>query len=449
VSWGLAALSGLLGGLGGVPKGMAEGTAADQRQQQINLQGRQLDMQALAPILKASMDAEQKKAELARKAALGQDLSRQLLEQGTSVGMAPGASVEMPQPGHLLAPPAATPMPAMTQKTVDPKMAALAKYIPMLAQLDPAGTSKQVMEQFAAPKPQIVGENARGYLQGDKFTPFPETPETAIPPGMEPSSVTRRGVTYKPPGADKPERTLAERIAAGRAAFAADPSAENQARLTRLEEALRVETGLAGARAGSVAGAKLAVEPQELLSPDEAAALGVPYGTRKGQAQGRTSLTAGQRTKMDAQNAVLAMVDKMERDVTEIVKAPKTPAGRVAATPKAVYDVYGQGDPKLSALHRRLEGTLALIVRSLGEVGTLTDKDIARARSLQPVFAPVPDTEDVVKEKLRELRNLVQEVAARTGNRPENMGGTPTPPPPAAPPAQKRMKFNPATGMLE
>jgi hypothetical protein len=42
----LGALAGILGGLGGLPKGMAEGTAADQRQQQLDEQRRVHDLQA-------------------------------------------------------------------------------------------------------------------------------------------------------------------------------------------------------------------------------------------------------------------------------------------------------------------------------------------------------------------------------------------------------------------
>ena len=162
------------------------------------------------------------------------------------------------------------------------------------------------------------------------------------------------------------------------------------------------------------------------LSPGDAGSLGVPYGTtgRAAAAQGPMPLTAAQRTKMDAQNAVLAMIDNMEQGLAGFAH-PTGPVDRFLKTPGRVMDVYGQADPALTARHRQLEGTLALIVRSLGEVGTLTDKDIERARALQPTLAPIPDTEAVIHEKLNGLRALVQEVAGRTGNRPDavRLGG--------------------------
>jgi len=161
------------------------------------------------------------------------------------------------------------------------------------------------------------------------------------------------------------------------------------------------------------------------LSPEEAGALGVPFGTPRSAVKGKAALTAAQRTKMDAQSSILGMVDKMERDL-EDVWAPSGPLERFTTIPRQLWKVYGQADPKLTALHSRIEGTLALIVRALGEVGTLTDKDIGRARTLQPVFAPIPDTQQVIAEKMRGLRGLVLEVASRTGTRPEAMKGSGT-----------------------
>ena len=171
-------------------------------------------------------------------------------------------------------------------------------------------------------------------------------------------------------------------------------------------------------------------QPTDLLTPVEAGALGVPYGTTHGQATGAVSLTAAQRTKMDAQASVLALVDKLEKDIgLSGATAPTDPVGRLWQTPYRLYEIYGQGNPKLAALHTRMEGTLALIVRSLGEVGTLTDQDIERARKLQPVLGPIPDTDAVIQEKISGLRDLVREVASRTGSRLETPAPRSTAPP--------------------
>ena len=159
---------------------------------------------------------------------------------------------------------------------------------------------------------------------------------------------------------------------------------------------------------------------ERALSPEQAGELGVPSGTLPSEAKGRLPLTAAQRTKTDAQSAVLGMVDQMEQSMARF-QHPKTPLERVTKLPKRAFEVYGQADPALTAAHRQIEGTLALIVRSLGEVGTLTDKDIERARALQPTLVPIPDTEAVIREKLNGLRQLVREVVSRTGSRPETL----------------------------
>ena len=159
-----------------------------------------------------------------------------------------------------------------------------------------------------------------------------------------------------------------------------------------------------------------------MLSPEGAGALGVPYGTTAQQAAGARPLTAAQRTKLDAQNASLAIVDNMEQQIQAIAQAgtkfPTGPLERIRAIPRTAKDVYLQANPQLVRVHRQVEGTLALIVRSLGEVGTLTDGDIERARSLMPTFAPIPDTEAVIRQKIEGLRQLIREVVSRTGTRP-------------------------------
>ena len=165
--------------------------------------------------------------------------------------------------------------------------------------------------------------------------------------------------------------------------------------------------------------AQLSYRPEPQLGAEEAGAYGLPGGSPKSAASGRTPLTAAQRTKMDAQNASLAIIENIDRQIKEAMKAgttfPSGPLSRILGTTRAAKGVYLQADPKLVRLHSQVGGTLALLVRSLGEVGTLSEGDIQRARNLMPTFAPVPDTAAVIQEKLDGLRELVQEVASRTG----------------------------------
>ena len=53
------------------------------------------------------------------------------------------------------------------------------------------------------------------------------------------------------------------------------------------------------------------------------------------------------------------------------------------------------------------EGTLAPIIKSLGETGVLTDRDIIRAYGLVP---NLQDSPDVASNKIQQLRDLLTNV---------------------------------------
>lgn len=194
----LGALAGVLSGLGGLPKGMAEGTAADQRQQQLDQQMTDVDQlynvlgvpkppgmgggkvnTSTANLLATRMLSDQERQ---RKAGLGTQLAQQLQEGGTTTGMAPGASVSMPQPGDLMTPPAAGPAPSLTEQRVNPDMAALAKYMPTLAQLDPGKATELVADQLKARAPLIIPKDARAVssVTGQPFGSPPPPPRPKV-----------------------------------------------------------------------------------------------------------------------------------------------------------------------------------------------------------------------------------------------------------------------------
>lgn len=218
----------------------------------------------------------------------------------------------------------------------------------------------------------------------------------------------------------------------------------NPAEQTKVLEALPDSPGnrLAQAKGQGENAAQIALDKGRVtpLTPTQASELGVPYGTTQEGAYGKTPLTAQQQNKEGAAKSALAIINGVEQELKG-VSLPSGPGGRLAQTPQNLWGVYAQGDPKLAALNARIQGTLSTVIRALGEVGTLSDKDIARANSLWPKFVPVPDTKEVVAEKMRGLRELVQEVGGRQGTT-----GAPAAPTTGAPP---RRRFNPATGLLE
>jgi len=77
------------------------------------------------------------------------------------------------------------------------------------------------------------------------------------------------------------------------------------------------------------------------------------------------------------------------------------------------WDRITQEDPRASQFNDLADGTLSTIIRNLGEKGSLSDNDQRRARALIPQVFPVPDTAEVARKKLADLRNLLNTAAGR------------------------------------
>lgn len=107
---------------------------------------------------------------------------------------------------------------------------------------------------------------------------------------------------------------------------------------------------------------------------------------------------------------------------------PKKAMGRVTASGRLQLGYTSQDNQPLVLFESLKEGLVAAFAR-LVEKGTMTDQDIARARSLLPsvlpgVFPPtLPDTEATALGKLKQLRGLLNEITQRPSE------ATPTSPP--------------------
>jgi hypothetical protein len=463
----LGALAGILGGLGGLPKGMAEGTAADQRQQALDEQVRhrqmieqqsQTDLGQLSQMLGIQLPGVQPGTRVPTSTAnlvAGKGMADQAKQQEQA--RMDALRMQLPE---SVRPYFGIPGGAELYKAQQPGKPSPPHYIE-----GPGGEISAVTMQNGAPSvTEVPGVKGKGMASRALVT-RQDIEAQLRNEGLTPGTPKweNQYLRYAQPGVVVPEVGFFAKpdvVGTGQPPQAATnpnvPPAQQpavQEAGARLRAAVDAANALPGVpppggaggsppqgapaprTAGAPGGPQPALAfPEKPLSPADAGSLGVPYGTTKKGAYGATPLSTAQRTKVDAQASVLAMIDNMEGDLKGISQ-PKTPMDRLVGIPKAVLGVKGQTDPKLAAFHSRIESTLALIVRALGEVGTLTDGDIQRARNLQPTVYPIPDTEAVVREKLDGLRKLVQEVAARTGSRPENMS-QPAAPAPAAPQGQ-------------
>lgn len=175
------------------------------------------------------------------------------------------------------------------------------------------------------------------------------------------------------------------------------------------------------------------------VSPEQAGAMGVAPGTpveeaiRQNLALGGRAMTAQQRNQRDSALTATAVIESIEKDLVQLSKIPDWQSRFTEAPSRWLDVVLQRGDPRVSAAYSRIEGSLAKIIRALGEVGTLTEGDVQRARELWPVIVPsitttkviggfpfptgvqIPDTDAVVAQKFQGLRELLVDMANRTG----------------------------------
>jgi hypothetical protein len=114
---------------------------------------------------------------------------------------------------------------------------------------------------------------------------------------------------------------------------------------------------------------------------------------------------------------VSAVIDEIDRAFKEAERAlPKDEVDRVVGYAGRVAAVKTQTDPKLVTANAMAESFLAKFARAAGEVGTLTDQDVARAK---PLVYSIHDTPAVRQDKSDKLKALYREIFER-GKRQEN-----------------------------
>lgn len=220
---GLGILSGLLGGLQGLPQGMVQREKFDQTQQQLDELARHnqamekkgtqdvyrlFNMLGMSPppgVTPGTMAVDstanlilqhaQAQQERERLQGVGQDLANRIRATGTTTTMQPGTTLSMPEPGQVV-PRTAAPMGAVAQRTVNPQMESLAQLVPGLLQLDKPAAST-LIQQALAPKPMVVPETS---TLRNPVTGAPIGPEGAPRPKVEirPGAGDQFAVTLDP-----------------------------------------------------------------------------------------------------------------------------------------------------------------------------------------------------------------------------------------------------------
>ena len=295
-------------------------------------------------------------------------------------------------------------------------------------------------------KPQLVPETTAGIIRDDKYEPLDSPSGQPSPPNYDPTK-QQGTTTYDRRG--RPSYSVRD----------IGPSIDKD----MLAEAYRLHPDDAGARAayidkrkatqaGATQEAKTFADRNEFLTPSQAASIGVKYGITKGEAAAlnKIPLTAYQQNRAEALRGSVAILNNFEKDVDKLFTAGGM-MERLYQIPKQSWDVYLQNNPEAAVYQDAKDGVLAMFVRAFGDVGTLNEGDIKRARKLTPDLAPIPDTRAVALGKIAKLRDLFNEISARPV--PAQGAGQPNPSAPApaapAPGATRERTYNRATGRIE
>ena len=157
----------------------------------------------------------------------------------------------------------------------------------------------------------------------------------------------------------------------------------------------------------------------KMLSVSEALALGVPFGTTESQAKGITP------TSQQQKNTVLTLsksdvIIKQIKDAIDKVNLADTAIGAKFKGLALNAQALAKTNVNAVAYKSLSQGLLAQLARATGEVGVLTDQDIARAKSLIPTFY---DTKETATAKLEQLQSFFTDLKASASGQGINQSG--------------------------
>lgn len=104
-------------------------------------------------------------------------------------------------------------------------------------------------------------------------------------------------------------------------------------------------------------------------------------------------------------------------------------ANRAASAIDFGLDMLTQNDPRASQFHDMSQATLAPFIKFLGETGSLATGDVQRAIGLLPRIFPLPDTGEVARDKISELREIITRGVRNMNSVSRQSEDIPPPPP--------------------
>ena len=169
---------------------------------------------------------------------------------------------------------------------------------------------------------------------------------------------------------------------------------------------------LSGQRAGAVetqrTSVKRAFKLNEQLSVDDAIKLGVPYGSKVKDAIGRQPMTTQQRETLNdfaAAETIVEDISALSEKVNTWNHGPLG-LGRLAGAAANTWGAITQTNTEAAILATKV-GELSLLVRGMGEKGTLATQDVERVAKLVPNNT---DSKPVAREKVKQLLSFISKI---------------------------------------
>jgi hypothetical protein len=113
-------------------------------------------------------------------------------------------------------------------------------------------------------------------------------------------------------------------------------------------------------------------------------------------------------TQVDNASAILSQLENLAVGENGIfTNVQPGVVNRAASAFDFALDWLSQDNPDVSRFRDLSEGTIGSLIRSMGESGALSDGDVQRALGLVPRIFPIPDTGRVARDKIRDLRSIL------------------------------------------
>ncbi len=138
-----------------------------------------------------------------------------------------------------------------------------------------------------------------------------------------------------------------------------------------------------------------------------------PFNLRRGDLNDKdfVRVNPAQKKQLAALSSALGMLEQLSGSVDKVFTAQAGLLERGVAGGQNVWEQIIQNNPALTIYSSQSQGFVSRLARALGEVGTLTDQDAARALKLLPRIRNIfglPDTADIAQAKMEAFTTLLQ-----------------------------------------